>query len=161
MKVGWALPTVENHSRPNGGQCPPYTAVPVVGLSVSTLLAGRFVQPVDIRLIDWASLACTAPIAPVQTAPNARLKARIRPSVGTAHVAVFDRVVVNVVHVALVVRSITDGVFPKPSLPPSAFTMLVLGLAKRRNRFVSSFTQPRKRDLDHAHALGIVSVAGW
>ena len=52
----------------------------------------------------------------------------MRPIQGTRGVAVFDRVVVDVIHAALVVRFATHELLPIATLPDAAFTFALAAL---------------------------------
>ena len=68
----------------------------------------------------------------------------------------FDRVVMNVVHVVPVVPCIQEGMFPETPLPQCA---LPIGMAG--GRFTRLAKCPREPAFDGAPPPGVISVARW
>src|SRR3970040_2098578 len=61
-----------------------------------------------------------APLAEIRTELYMATKRGVRPIRGAAHMAVFDRVEVDVVHVSLPIILIAQGVVPEAALPDAA-----------------------------------------
>lgn len=55
----------------------------------------------------------------------------MRPGMRTINVLMFDRIIVNVVEMAIAIVFISDGVFPEPSLPNAARSLAKAGTGSR------------------------------
>ena len=69
-----------------------------------------------ISCIGRNGVAC-APVSLIHTVLHVLMECRPGPIYRRSHIAVFDRVEMNVIHMVFIVPFVTDSVFPKPLLP--------------------------------------------
>ena len=84
-------------------------------------------------------------------------KRRMRPFVWCAHMAMFDRVVVNVINMPLVIPLVANRMFPITPLPDTAFAF---AFTARRNVF-AAINAARETCLDQSPAFGKVIISRW
>ena len=97
------------HCRAPQSRCPTYMIIIVIspGLSGKIVIRKHDVFTMQIRVL-----------IPVICRPFPLLRRR--------HKAMFNRVVMDVIHVTMQILFIADGMFPKPPLPQPAFPLALL-----------------------------------
>ena len=99
-----------------------------------------------------------SPIGGINTRPNPTVKTRSRPISRAASVAVFHRVVMDVIEAALKVLDVFQRVLPVFGLPDSATT--VTSASRRDGLFKTTGSQPPfcELSLDPSHAFRVRGI---